>query len=96
MEICNLNFLIAVCTRGLSAPFGLNGGTPGKPGHNWLERHSGKTEELQSQDSVEVKKGDVLCVDTPGGGGFGRSTFWWWPQASLRRTIGPDPRWRRD
>ena len=53
------------------APFGLAGGQPGSVGHNRVQRISGTVEDLGSQASVSVQSGDVLMIETPGGGGYG-------------------------
>jgi 5-oxoprolinase (ATP-hydrolysing) len=53
------------------APFGLAGGGPGKPGHNYIERADGTVQELGPQDSAQLHPGDVFVVETPGGGGYG-------------------------
>lgn len=52
-------------------PHGLEGGMDGSPGRNTVERTDGTTEELASSGRVEMKPGDVIVIDTPGGGGFG-------------------------
>src|SRR2546425_5882797 len=53
-------------------PYGLNGGEPGAVGSNVLIRHDGKPEELPSKITMWVESGDVLSIQTPGGGGWGR------------------------
>lgn len=53
------------------APFGLQGGQPGKTGHNWVARQDGTVEELSGCAEVDVSSGDSFVVETPGGGGFG-------------------------
>jgi 5-oxoprolinase (ATP-hydrolysing) len=53
------------------APYGLAGGQPGTLGRNRVERADGSVVEMAGCDSVEVDVGDVLIVETPGGGGFG-------------------------
>jgi 5-oxoprolinase (ATP-hydrolysing) len=55
------------------APFGLEGGSPGALGHNWVERADGTREELSGNAKAEMNPGDVFVIETPGGGGFGRS-----------------------
>jgi 5-oxoprolinase (ATP-hydrolysing) len=52
-------------------PFGLDGGSPGAPGRNSLERADGTVEALNSTDRRDLDPGDVLVIETPGGGGFG-------------------------
>ena len=52
-------------------PFGLDGGEPGKVGKNWIERNNGSQENLKSTATVEMQRGDVFVIATPGGGGFG-------------------------
>jgi len=50
-------------------PYGLHGGKPGSVGVNILE-HDGTTTELPGKVTFDVHVGDVLCIYTPGGGGF--------------------------
>ncbi|MGD1953483.1 MAG: hydantoinase B/oxoprolinase family protein [Leptolyngbyaceae cyanobacterium] len=53
------------------APFGLQGGTPGKPGHNYIRHQDGTTEDLASKAIVQMQSGDTFVIETPGGGGYG-------------------------
>jgi len=53
------------------APFGLEGGAPGARGRNQVLRANGDTEELGGRAEGELGPGDVLRVETPGGGGWG-------------------------
>ena len=52
-------------------PYGLEGGEAGRPGRQRLVRASGAEEELDSIDGRDVKAGDRLILETPGGGGYG-------------------------
>jgi N-methylhydantoinase B len=52
-------------------PYGLFGGDCGATGKNVIVK-GGKTEEKPGKFSVSLKKGDILRIETPGGGGFGR------------------------
>ncbi|PBC70903.1 5-oxoprolinase (ATP-hydrolysing) [Streptomyces sp. TLI_235] len=52
-------------------PYGLAGGAPGALGANRIERADGTVERLAGCDVAEVAAGDVLVVETPGGGGYG-------------------------
>lgn len=54
-----------------SPPFGLSGGAPGVPGRNRLLRADGAAEELGGLAAFDAQPGDVLIIETPGGGGFG-------------------------
>ena len=54
-------------------PFGLAGGEPGRAGVNRLRRRDGSELEMAATASVEVGPGDEIVIETPGGGGFGRS-----------------------
>jgi 5-oxoprolinase (ATP-hydrolysing) len=58
--------------RGPYAPFGLEGGAPGALGLNTVwRRGNSKEEALPGKIHVEVEAGDVLTIQTPGGGGYG-------------------------
>jgi 5-oxoprolinase (ATP-hydrolysing) len=52
-------------------PYGMAGGAPGALGANRVERADGTVVELGGSDSVDVGPGDVLVIETPGGGGYG-------------------------
>jgi N-methylhydantoinase B len=60
-----------ITERRIFAPYGVNGGKPGKKGRNTLIRNS-KSRILPAKASLEVKKGDNLRIETPGGGGWGK------------------------
>lgn len=53
------------------APYGLRGGRPGARGKNTLISR-GKKIALKSKVNISVQPGDVLRIETPGGGGYGR------------------------
>ncbi len=53
------------------SPFGLAGGEAGQPGRQWIERADGMIEPLPGIASFTVEAGDVLVLETPGGGGYG-------------------------
>lgn len=55
------------------APYGLFGGTDGKPGSGEILR-DGKRIPLKSKDGCVLKKGDILTIHTAGGGGYGPPT----------------------
>jgi 5-oxoprolinase (ATP-hydrolysing) len=57
--------------RGPHRPYGLHGGEPGAPGINLLIRTDGSREPLPGHVRFQARAGDVLVIETPGGGGFG-------------------------
>jgi 5-oxoprolinase (ATP-hydrolysing) len=57
--------------RGPYPPFGLNGGEPGALGRNQLLRAgASETIDLGGKFAIDVQPGDVLIIETPGGGGY--------------------------
>ncbi|MGY6216051.1 hydantoinase B/oxoprolinase family protein [Methylolobus aquaticus] len=64
--------LAVLSSHRLHPPFGLAGGKPGALGRNTLVRADGRSEDLSGRASCTALEGDVLVVETPGGGGFGQ------------------------
>jgi N-methylhydantoinase B len=64
LEDCRASIL---SERRRHAPAGAQGGEPGARGRNLLNGN-----ELQAKATIELARGDVLRIETPGGGGFGR------------------------
>jgi 5-oxoprolinase (ATP-hydrolysing) len=60
--------------RGPHPPYGAHGGGPGAIGRNRLVRADGTTVELPGIIQLSVEPGDVLIVETPGGGGYGKAS----------------------
>ena len=56
--------------RRLRAPYGLNGGAPGRCGLNAVIRR-GDIEYVGGKHSANLERGDRVIVETPGGGGWG-------------------------
>lgn len=56
--------------RDRGAP-GLAGGEAGAPGKTTIIRKDGKKTVLEASDQTEVKAGDAILIETPGGGGYG-------------------------
>jgi N-methylhydantoinase B len=63
LEDCRCSLLT---DRRAHAPQGANGGAPGKPGRNLLNGA-----ELPAKTTIELRAGDAITIETPGGGGFG-------------------------
>ncbi len=61
-------------------PYGMAGGEPGMVGCNRVIRSDGSTVELQASAKIEMQRGDVFEIQTPGGGGYGNPA-----------TTGKDP-----
>ena len=57
--------------RRTHAPYGLHGGEDGRVGEAAIIRE-GKSRSLKSKGSWELKAGDRVRIETPGGGGFDR------------------------
>jgi len=59
--------------RRLRGPYGLAGGAPGSPGKTTL-LHGNKKIPIPGKFRFEVVPGDVLRIESPGGGAHGKST----------------------
>ncbi len=62
-----------ITERRRRAPHGLAGGAEGRSGRNLLVRR-GREEVLPAKATIPVRRGDLVVVETPGGGGWGRSS----------------------
>ncbi len=73
-HLCFLEPMTAVIlsNRRRVPPFGLEGGHLGQCGGNAVHRVDGSSETLPAIARLELAPGDVLAIETPGGGGFGR------------------------
>ncbi len=58
--------------RRTTAPYGLRGGRSGGKGRNRILRVTGRIEDFESKFKTSAEVGDVLSIETPGGGGWGR------------------------
>jgi 5-oxoprolinase (ATP-hydrolysing) len=63
--------VVLVSSRRNVPPHGLFGGASGALGRQWLERADGPIEPLAGIDQKDLRAGDRLVVETPGGGGYG-------------------------
>jgi N-methylhydantoinase B len=54
-------------------PYGLAGGEPGAPGNTMLITGNG-SQPLPAKFSISAAKGDVIRIESPGGGGWGRKS----------------------
>lgn len=67
LEDCQVTLL---SDRRIFPPYGLQGGAPGQVGRNFILRE-GREIPLPGKGSLDLKAGDVLIIETPGGGGWG-------------------------
>jgi len=63
--------LSVLAERTKISPWGLYGGKNGAKGEYCIIRPNGKRIKLKPKCTVEIEKGDVFFVRTPGGGGYG-------------------------
>ena len=52
-------------------PPGMAGGEPGQPGRTYVVHPDGTSSEYGPVAEFDVAAGDVLVIETPGGGGWG-------------------------
>jgi 5-oxoprolinase (ATP-hydrolysing) len=57
--------------RGPHPPYGMAGGSPGSLGQNRLIRADGTSQVLAGICECRIEPGDILVIETPGGGGYG-------------------------
>jgi N-methylhydantoinase B len=57
-----------IADRRARGPWGLDGGAGGKPGRDSLNGRR-----IESKSRFEAREGDLLRIETPGGGGWGRA-----------------------
>jgi N-methylhydantoinase B len=61
-----------LCERHKFAPYGLAGGEDGAQGRIMLEKANGETTQLPAKCTLYAATHDVIHVETPGGGGWGK------------------------
>ncbi|MBB4613613.1 hydantoinase B/oxoprolinase family protein [Novosphingobium taihuense] len=62
-----------LANRRVVPPFGLAGGGAGACGINRIERADGTVEVLPATASANMEPGDVFVIESPGGGGYGKT-----------------------
>ena len=63
--------LSLLAERHTVAPRGAMGGGPGHTGAHFLKKKAGTRERIPAKTTTTIEPGDVLFVQTPGGGGYG-------------------------
>lgn len=73
LEVLEPAVLSLITERRQSAPWGLDGGSPGTTGENWLLPGGDEADARRLPDKVtmHLAAGDVVRIRTPGGGGWG-------------------------
>jgi N-methylhydantoinase B len=66
LEDCRLSVLTE---RRARAPLGASGGGPGRPGRNFVNG-----DEIAAKETRQLRAGDVVRIETPGGGGWGAAS----------------------
>jgi N-methylhydantoinase B len=54
------------------SPYGLHGGSDGKPGRNFVIGRDGREKPYPGKATLTLESGEVVVVETPGGGGWGK------------------------
>ncbi len=67
--------LSIACERVKLRPWGLMGGMEGASGEHMVIKSDGSIIRLSAKDTVELRRGDVVSINTPGGGGYGNPTL---------------------
>ncbi len=67
---CEVTLLADRRSRG---PWGLSGGADGAPGKTFITRGDGTVDEMPAKFSTRLRSGERITIETPGGGGWGRS-----------------------
>lgn len=70
IEFLNSVTVTLTTERRVRPPYGLQGGKPGACGRNTLIR-AGQSTPLSGKVTLDLRPGDVLQIETPGGGGWG-------------------------
>jgi N-methylhydantoinase B len=73
LETLSVTRMALLSDRRKRAPYGLHGGEDGERGRAFLIRRDGNKKQLTSKGSWEMEAGDRVRIETPSGGGFGKS-----------------------
>jgi N-methylhydantoinase B/oxoprolinase/acetone carboxylase alpha subunit len=57
----------------ITPPYGLKGGEAGRVGRNWLTKPNSEQQDLAGCEHTSVVAGDSISIQSPTGGGFGKS-----------------------
>ncbi len=71
LEMLSSGEVTVLSERRRNRPYGLQGGQPGSPGKNFIWR-KGEYIAKPGKFRENLQNGDRLCIQTPGGGGYGQ------------------------
>jgi N-methylhydantoinase B len=54
-----------------TSPWGLQGGLPGERAQHYVVKKNGQIIKLKCKETIEIEEGDIVYINTPGGGGYG-------------------------
>jgi N-methylhydantoinase B len=73
IEVLTDSQVTLLADRRSHGPYGLAGGGDGVRGRTLIIRNDGSEEELPGKISVRLRSGERVRIESPGGGGWGRS-----------------------
>ena len=73
LEVLTDSEVAVLADRRSRGPYGLAGGHAGTPGRTQIIRRDGSVEELPGKASARLRAGERVRIESPGGGGWGRS-----------------------
>jgi N-methylhydantoinase B len=73
IEVLASSEATVIAERRRLAPWGVQGGGPGARGRNLIRRRDGRLQVMPGKFQAPLDPGDRLLVETPGGGGYGKS-----------------------
>jgi len=70
LELLTDGHFTILSERRQHSPYGLRGGIGGKKGMNFLHPKEGRSRRLRGKIASPIAKGDIVTIETPGGGGW--------------------------
>jgi N-methylhydantoinase B len=74
IEVLTDSEVTLLAERRRRGPYGLNEGADGAPGKAAVIRDDGSSQDLPGKFSVRLRKGERIRIETPGGGGWGKTS----------------------
>lgn len=73
MQFLETVTVTTLCSHRIIPPFAVEGGAPGMVGVNWAEMPGSARHDLKGCDEIGLRIGAIFGMETPGGGGWGKS-----------------------